>query len=84
MEEKTREVEEKTGELEEKMRELQVSILNNYSKLLQLLLFQLKNECIAAKTNQIQQQLNEMEAKDEQIQQQETIMQTLRTQMEVH
>ena len=46
--------------------------------------FQTKDREILNKTDQIQQQLNEMEIKDEQIQYHQTNMQTLRTQMEVH
>ena len=47
----------------------------------------MKDECIATKDREIlnkTEQLNEMETKDEQIQQQQTYIQTLRTQMEVH
>ena len=42
-----------------------------------------KDREILNKTDQIQQQLNEMEKKDDQILQQQTYIQTLRTQMEV-
>ena len=42
-----------------------------------------KDMVILTKTDQIQQQLNEMETKDDQIQHQQT-MQTLKIQIEVH
>ena len=44
----------------------------------------IKDMVILNKTGQIQQQLNEMETKDEQIQHQQTNMQTLKIQIEVH
>ena len=43
-----------------------------------------KDREILIKTDQIQQQLNEVETKDETIQHQQTYIQKLRTQMEVH
>ena len=75
MEEKTREVEEKTREVEEKTREIQVSMHLELITIVKFV-FQLKDEHIATKDREI---LN----KTDQIQQQLNEMQTLRTQMEV-